>query len=127
MYFNTISYVGFNLSTYTTVHKNESWYQIETSPEKIFEGVIKRHQVPIGPNNRPASSKYALEIQEGDNTTLIPIYTPNVEEFLSKFAEEKVSLYGKIVDLSKEGFGRELWLGSIAPINVDIHSIDSKR
>jgi hypothetical protein len=75
------------LNLYTIVHKNEFWYQIETSPEKKFEGVVKRHQIPIGPNNRPASYKYALEIQEGDNTTLIPIYTPNVEGLLSKFAE----------------------------------------
>jgi hypothetical protein len=112
---------------YTIVHKNKFWYQTETSPEKIFEGVVKRHQVPIGPNNRPASSKYALEIQEGDNTTLIPIYTPDGEEFLSEFVEQKVSLYGKIIDLSKEGFGSELWLGSISPINIDIHYIDSKR
>ena len=109
------------MNSYTIVHKNEFWYKTEAGSEKIFEGILKRCQVPIGPNNRPASNKYALETEEDKTTTLIPVYSPNVEEFLSRFVERKVSLYGKIVDLSKEGFGFELWIGSICVINDQIH------
>lgn len=54
-----------------------------------------------------------LETEEDNKTILISIYSLNVEEFLSRFVEQKVSLYGKIVDLRKEGFECELWIGSI--------------
>lgn len=41
----------------------------------------------------------------------LPIYAPEAEEALHRAAGDDVELVGKIVDLSAEGFGVELWLG----------------
>ena len=52
---------------------------------------------------------YALEL-EGRS---IDIYAANAEAALGRFAGRPVVAAGKLVDLSGEGLGEELWLASI--------------
>jgi hypothetical protein len=42
-----------------------------------------------------------------------PVYAANVASRLAPFVGQKVFIYGKLVDLTNEGFGKELWIGSI--------------
>jgi len=51
--------------------------------------------------------------EEGDQ---IPIYAANMENVLAEYISKKVSIQGKLVGLNNEGFGQELWIGSIETV-----------
>jgi hypothetical protein len=70
--------------------------------------VLRRRRPPSGPAGRAALA-YALE---GEGRSL-DVYAANVEEVLAGFVDRTVVASGKLVDLSDEGFGKELWLASI--------------
>jgi len=72
--------------------------------------VLQERVVPRGPATRPALS-YQLNIEGG---TPIPVYAANVEHLLAPFSEQEVLIRGKLIDLSDEGFGPELWIATIS-------------
>jgi hypothetical protein len=73
--------------------------------------VLRRREPPGGPAGRAALA-YALEV-EGRRS--IDVYAANVEPVLARFLDRTVVAAGKLVNLSGEGFGEELWLACIRP------------
>jgi hypothetical protein len=70
--------------------------------------VLRRRDLPAGPAGRAALA-YALEVEGA----AVDIYAANVEAPLRSFIDRAIIATGKLVDLSGEGFGNELWLASI--------------
>jgi hypothetical protein len=70
--------------------------------------VLHRREPPGGPAGRAALA-YALELESRS----IDVYAASVEAVLAGFVDRTVIAMGKLVDLSGEGFGEELWLASI--------------
>jgi hypothetical protein len=77
-------------------------------PERSWQGVLRRREPPGGPAGRAALA-YSLELE--DET--LDVYAANVEHVLAGFVDLPVEASGKLVDLSGDGFGKELWLASI--------------
>jgi hypothetical protein len=73
--------------------------------------VLRRREPPGGPAGRAALA-YALESENGRS---VDVYAANVEPVLAGFVDRTVVAAGKLVDLSGEGFGEELWLARIRP------------
>jgi CRISPR/Cas system Type II protein with McrA/HNH and RuvC-like nuclease domain len=94
------------------IFRGFDWYSNRLEEEKIMKGFIKERQVVYGPNTRSAL-RYTLVTQD----IQLPIYAANVEEKLSQFIDHKVLVFGKVVDLSNEDIGQELWIGSISTID----------
>ncbi len=69
---------------------------------------------PRGPAGRAALA-YVLEVEGRP----IDVYAANVEAVLGRFVDQPVVATGKLVDLSGEGLGEELWLASIRDATVE--------
>lgn len=69
-------------------------------------------RAPRGPAGRAALA-YRLEL-EGRS---VDVYAANVEALLTGFVDRTVVAAGKLVDLSGEGFGEELWLASLRAVS----------
>ncbi len=92
------------------LYAQEAFYRQAEPPEQIFIGRLQRHGVTLGPGNRP--HPYQL-LWEGGR---LEIYaTPSAEKMLAPYVGRQVRIQGKAIDLSGEGYGRELWIGTIAP------------
>lgn len=85
------------------------WYRRRSEPEKNWRGVLRERDVPRGPAVRPALS-FQLLVEDGPP---LPVYAANVQHLLAPFTEQEVLIRGKLVDLSEEGFGPELWISTI--------------
>jgi hypothetical protein len=96
----------------TDIFAHASWYAERPEPEKRWRGVLRRREPPGGPAGRAALS-YVLEV-EGRR---LDVYSANVEAALAGFVGRTIVAEGKLVDLSGEGFGRELWLASIRAVS----------
>lgn len=94
------------------IFRGFDWYSNRLEEEKIMKGFIKERQVVYGPNTRSAL-RYTFVTQN----IQLPVYAANVEEKLSQFIGHDVLVCGKLVDLGSEGFGQELWIGSISTID----------
>ena len=94
------------------IFRGFDWYSNRPEEEKIMKGIIKERQVVYGPNTRTAL-RYMLVTQD----IQLPVYAANVEKKLSQFIGHDVLVYGKLVDFGNEGFGQELWIGSISAID----------
>lgn len=86
---------------------SESWYDDRPEPEQSISGVLRAASTPSTPGGRDRLP-YRL-LADGD---LIPLYGPAFEDRLDQLVDQPVVLVGKLVDLSGEGFGTELWVGS---------------
>ena len=95
----------------TEIYASEPWYRQSVEPEQIWQGVLQEQDVPRGPASRSALLFNLLQ----ENDRLLNIYAANVEEILATFASQEVLIQGKLVDLSQEGFGPELWIAFINP------------
>jgi hypothetical protein len=84
------------------------WYLARSEPEKEWQGVLRNRDVLIGPATRTA----LLYTFVTDDKQL-PVYTANIGQQLAPYVALPVIVRGKLVDLSNEGFGQELWIGSI--------------
>jgi hypothetical protein len=85
------------------------WYTARSEPEQEWLGVLQKRHVVAGPGSRTATS---LELVVSDRQRL-PVYAPNVGRQLETYLGHSVIVRGKLVDLSDEGYGKELWIGSI--------------
>jgi hypothetical protein len=70
--------------------------------------VLTCREPPVGPASRPALT-YVLTTTTG----AFDVYAAGVEATLSTFEGSEVVVRGKLVDLSLEGHGEEIWIGSI--------------
>lgn len=87
----------------------ERWYDDRPEPEQTVAGVLRAAATPSTPGGRDRLP-YRLQT---DDEHLVPVYAPALEERLGRLVDQPVVLVGKLVDLSGEGFGTELWLGAI--------------
>jgi len=94
---------------WTPVFGQEPWYRSRSEPEGTWDGTLRRGEVVDGPNARTAL-RYSLITNSGP----IPVYAPQSMDRLEPFIGRAVLIRGKLIDLSSEGFGTELWPGSIA-------------
>jgi hypothetical protein len=88
------------------VFEREPWYRSRAEAEAAWSGTLQRRAVVEGPNARTAL-RYSLVTGGGT----IAVYAPT--DRLEPFVDGTVLVRGKLVDLSREGFGTELWPGSI--------------
>ena len=70
--------------------------------------MLRRREPPAGPAGR-AALVFALE---ADGTS-IDVYAAKADAVLRGFLDRAVIARGKLVDLSGEGLGKELWPASI--------------
>lgn len=94
--------------TRVEVYADKDWYAARPDPEKTWRGVLWRREVPAGPSARTALT---FALATGDRH--LPVYAANAEHLLAEFVGRRVVAVGKLVDLSPEGYGEELWLGSL--------------
>ena len=86
---------------------SETWYDDRPEPEQSVSGVLKVTSISSTPSGRDRLAYRLLA-----NGGLIPVYGPAFEDRLDQMVDQKIVLVGKLVDLSGEGFGLELWIGS---------------
>lgn len=91
------------------IYARAPWYLERPEPEALWAGVLQRREAPRGPAARSALT-FALLTE----SRRLDVYAANVEIKLAHFIECQVIARGKLVDLSLEGHGKELWLASIA-------------
>lgn len=90
------------------IYAGKDWYQSREENEQEWVGILEERRTIEGPNSR-AALRYALVTQDGE----LPIYAANVVALLQPFVGRRVTARGKVVDLASEGYGRELWVGTI--------------
>ncbi|WP_299444765.1 hypothetical protein [uncultured Phycicoccus sp.] len=88
---------------------SESWYDERPEPEQTVSGVLRAAPARSTPGGRDRLP-YRLVLADGG---VLPVYGPAVEDRLDRLVDEHVVLVGKVVDLSAEGFGPELWVGAL--------------
>jgi hypothetical protein len=91
-----------------TIYARESWYRERSEPERHWRGVLRRREPERGPASRSALL-FTLETRSGS----LPVYAAGVAEKLAGYADRRVLARAKLVDLRQEGYGRELWIGTI--------------
>jgi len=91
-----------------TIYAEADWYRARPEAEKLWRGTLVKRSAPVGPNTRNAL-KYNLR----SGKQVLAVYAAGVEETLAPFADQEVSVRGKLVDLRAEGQGKELWISSI--------------
>lgn len=92
------------------IYARKGWYLERPEPEESWRGDLRRREAPVGPAARTALS-FALVTRDRE----LPIYAASVEADLTPFVDRPVVAEGKLVDLTTEGYGPELWLASIEP------------
>lgn len=88
---------------------SQRWYDERPEPQRSVAGVLRALPTPSTPGGRDRLP-YRLHLDDGD---LLPVYGPGVEDGLDRLVDRHVELVGKVVDLTAEGFGRELWVRSV--------------
>lgn len=99
----------------TEIFARTEWYRARPEPEREWRGVLRDRDVPTGPASRTALS-YALITND---QKLHPVYAANVEKQLAPYVGRAVIMRAKLVDLSGEGYGQELWAASIRSVEAD--------
>ena len=92
----------------TEIYAETDWYRDRPEPEELWRGVLQEREVPRGPATR-AALLYTLVSEDGQ----LPVYAANAERQLAPFVGRQVLVSGKLVDLSDESFGQELWIAAI--------------
>lgn len=101
-------------TTRTQIYAGEAWYQARPEPEESWEGVLRPRQLDRGPASRNA---LRYELISGQDE--FAVYAANAESVLESFVGRKVLITGKLVDLSDEGYGQELWIASVVALETN--------
>jgi hypothetical protein len=88
----------------------QEWYRARPEREEEWEGVLEKLDPTIGPAGRTTLT-FALRTGE----RRLPIYAAGVQDRLAPYVGRSVLVTGKLVDLSSEGLGKELWVATIRP------------
>ena len=89
------------------VFADSDWYVARPEAEQEWRGVLRKRNVTLGPASRAAVS---LElVVEGRQP--VPVYAANIGARLVQYVGNRVTIRGKLVDLTEEGHGKELWIG----------------
>jgi hypothetical protein len=73
-----------------------------------LRGELREREIPVGPGDRLGLS-HVLITDDAE----IPIYSAGVTDILRPFVGRRVEVTGKLIDLSGEGGGTEVWIGQI--------------
>jgi hypothetical protein len=84
----------------------EAWYLERPEPEQDLQGVLENRPPARGPNDRGGLAFTLVMDRER-----LPVYAANAEEKLQPYVGRPITVRAKVVDLSSEGFGREVWVG----------------
>ena len=95
-------------STMTKIFADKPWYRDRREPERDWEGILSTRAAGSGPNTREALG-HLLEMRDRN----VPVYTPSLRATLHRFINRRVRIVGEPIDLSREGFGEEIWPGWI--------------
>jgi len=95
------------------VYGRSDWYSQRAEPERTWTGVLQRREPPVGPDVRTALT-YTFVTTESE----IDVYAAHADEILAPLVGLRVVARGKLVDLSNEGYGAELWVASIDSVDV---------
>ena len=90
----------------------EDWYRVRPEPEQEWRGILRKRDAPITPAGRTAL-RYIFITGEQQ----LPVYVANIDRQFASFTDVPVLVRGKVIDLSNEGFGEELWVASIEAFN----------
>ena len=96
------------------IFAREDWYRMRPEPEQEWRGILRKRDAPISPAGRTAL-RYTLITDEQQ----LPVYVANSERQFASYADALIHVRGKLIDLSNEGLGQELWVGSIEVSNTD--------
>jgi hypothetical protein len=88
------------------VFGQEAWYLERPEPEQELRGTLEHRPPARGPNDRGGLAFTLVMDRER-----LPVYAANAEEKLDPYVGRPITVRAKIVDLSAEGFGREVWMG----------------
>jgi hypothetical protein len=98
----------------TEIYAAAGWYRTRPEPEGMWQGRLQKRTAPVGPAGRGGLS-YTLVTEDEQ----LPVYAANIEGKLAPFVGYEVVVRGKLVDLSDEGFGQELWIASIRTVGTE--------
>ncbi len=90
------------------IYADETWYRERPEPEQTWQGTLQQRAVVDSPGGRPGLT-FSLQTTEAD----LPVYAAGASDRLTRYVGTRVLITGKHVDLRAEGFGRELWIGTI--------------
>lgn len=91
------------------VYADAAWYRERDEPERVWRGTLR----PLPPTGSPAGRAALRYELVGAERTRLPVYDPAEHAALRAAAGGSVEIRAKLIDLEDEGFGRELWPGSI--------------
>jgi len=91
------------------------WYRARPEPEREWRGLLRDRDVPMGPASR-TSLTYALITNDQKHH---PVYAANLGRQLAPYVGRAVIMRAKLVDLSGEGYGQELWIASITALEAE--------
>ncbi len=84
------------------------WYHERPEPEEQLEGLLIEAPQATGSGERRTLG-FVLATYGGK----YPVYAAGREEKLTRLAGWRLRVRGKRVDLREEGFGEELWIGTV--------------
>jgi hypothetical protein len=93
------------------VYAREAWYAERPEPEEDLSGLLRRREPPSGPAARAALA-FTLLTAERE----VAIYAAHADAILGPLDGLRVEARGKLVDLTSEGYGEELWLAWIEAV-----------
>jgi hypothetical protein len=96
------------------------WYRERPEPEEVIVGVVRAHETGASPMGR---TRLLFELDQDEGAPL-PIYGPHAEATLAEVVGRRVSVRGRVVDMTGEGSGPELW---VAMVDATVESIDLER
>lgn len=96
----------------TEVFAGMDWYRARPEPEEEYRGTLRRRDVVAGPATRTAL-RYTLLTETGP----FAVYAPDNDQTLEPYVGHPVVVRAKLVNLTAEGFGVELWIGAIASLD----------
>jgi hypothetical protein len=86
-----------------------AWYRERDEPEETFVGVVRERETGPSPMGR-TRLRFELERRGGP---ALPIYGPDAEAAIAGLVGRAVRIRGRVVDLTAEGYGPELWVASV--------------
>jgi hypothetical protein len=91
------------------VFAESDWYLARAETEQEWRGTLRDRQVTLGPASRTALS---LELVVVGRQPLA-VYVANSRSRFVQHVGHQVVIRGKLIDLTPEGHGEELWIGWI--------------
>jgi hypothetical protein len=90
------------------IYASTSWYRERPEPEELLEGLLIEAPPATGSGEQRALGFVLVTFG-----AKYPVYAAGREEKLTRLAGWRLRVRAKRVDLREEGFGEELWIGTV--------------